>query len=67
MLERLIRSRVDRLGPQPREIITSASVLGREFGLSFLATVAQIEADRGAGLNSESPPGPLPHRRRNDR
>ena len=34
VLERLIRSRVDRLRPGPREVITSASVLGREFGLS---------------------------------
>ena len=31
VLERLIRSRVDRLGPLSREVITSASVLGREF------------------------------------
>ena len=34
VLERLIQSRVDRLGPQPREVILAASVLGREFGLS---------------------------------
>ena len=35
VLERLIRARVDRLGPRPREVIISASVIGREFGLSF--------------------------------
>ena len=42
VLERLIRSRVDRLGPQAREVIISASVLGREFGLSLLAAVAEV-------------------------
>ncbi|MGO9657379.1 MAG: AAA family ATPase [Acidimicrobiales bacterium] len=50
VLERLIRSRVDRLGPQPREIITSASVLGREFGLSLLAAVAEPDGDLGRAL-----------------
>ncbi len=32
VLERLVRSRVDRLGPQARGVIVSASVLGQEFG-----------------------------------
>ena len=50
VLERLIRSRVDRLGPQPREIITSASVLGREFGLSPLAAVAEFDGDLRTAL-----------------
>ncbi len=50
VLERLIRSRVDRLGPQAREIIISAAVLGREFGLSFLAAVAEVEEGLGSGL-----------------
>jgi class 3 adenylate cyclase/tetratricopeptide (TPR) repeat protein len=50
VLERLIRSRVDRLGPLNREIITSASVIGREFGLSSLAAAAEIEGDLGAAL-----------------
>ena len=50
VLERLVRSRVDRLGPQAREVIVSASVLGREFGPSFLATVAEVEGDLGTGL-----------------
>jgi hypothetical protein len=44
VLERLIRSWVDRLSPGPREVITSASVLGPEFGLSALAAVAEVEA-----------------------
>ena len=33
-----------------REIITSASVLGREFGVSLLAAVAEVEGELGAGL-----------------
>ena len=35
-LERLIRSRVDRLAPLPRETIVAASVLGPEFAHSAL-------------------------------
>ena len=50
MLERLIRSRVDRLGSRPREVIISASVLGPEFALSSLAAVAEDEEGLGAGL-----------------
>jgi tetratricopeptide (TPR) repeat protein len=50
VLERLVRSRVDRLGPQAREVIISASVLGREFGLSFLAAVAEVEGELATGL-----------------
>ncbi len=51
VLERLVRSRVDRLGPQAREVIISASVLGREFGLSFLAAVAEVEGELATGLS----------------
>jgi len=50
VLERLIRSRVDRLGPGPREVITSASVLGPEFGLSALAAVVEVEAGLATAL-----------------
>jgi class 3 adenylate cyclase/tetratricopeptide (TPR) repeat protein len=50
VLERLIRCRVDRLAPMNREIITSASVLGREFGVSLLTAVAEVEGELGAGL-----------------
>jgi DNA-binding SARP family transcriptional activator/tetratricopeptide (TPR) repeat protein len=50
VLERLIRCRVDRLAPMNREIITSASVLGREFAVSLLASVAEVEGELGAGL-----------------
>ena len=50
VLERLVRSRVDRLGPQARGVIISASVLGREFGLSGLAAVAEVEGGLEAGL-----------------
>ncbi len=48
VLERLIRSRVDRLRrPGPRDIITSASVLGREFDLSTVAAIAGVEGGPG--------------------
>jgi class 3 adenylate cyclase/tetratricopeptide (TPR) repeat protein len=49
-LERLIRSRVDRLGAQPGEIITAASVLGREFGLSLLTAVAEVKGELATAL-----------------
>ena len=39
VLERLVRSRVDRLSLAAREVIRSASVLGEEFPLSLLAAV----------------------------
>jgi predicted ATPase len=50
VLERLIRSRVDRLRPGPREVITSASVLGPEFGLSALAAIVELEAGLATDL-----------------
>jgi class 3 adenylate cyclase len=50
VLERLIRSGVDRLSPGPRELITSASVLGQEFGLSLLAAVAEPDGNLSTGL-----------------
>jgi predicted ATPase len=50
LLDRLIRSRVDRLGPWPREVIISASVIGREFALSALAAVAEPEGDLASAL-----------------
>ncbi|HXR23424.1 MAG TPA: AAA family ATPase, partial [Acidimicrobiales bacterium] len=50
LLDRLIRSRVDRLGPWPAEVIISASVLGREFTWSALAAAAEPEGDLGTAL-----------------
>jgi class 3 adenylate cyclase/tetratricopeptide (TPR) repeat protein len=50
LLDRLIRSRVDRLGPWPAEVIISASVLGREFTASALAAAAEPEGDLGTAL-----------------
>ena len=38
-LERVIRSRVDRLPTLPREVVTASSVFGAEFPLSALAVV----------------------------
>ena len=39
VLERLIRSRVDRLPSRPRQVLTSASVLGPEFSFPVLEAV----------------------------
>jgi class 3 adenylate cyclase len=50
LLDRLIRSRVDRLNPWQRDVISSASVIGREFALSALAAVAEPEGDLGLAL-----------------
>jgi class 3 adenylate cyclase/tetratricopeptide (TPR) repeat protein len=44
-LERLIRSRVDRLGPLARETIVAASVLGAEFSLSALGGLGVRHAE----------------------
>jgi predicted ATPase len=48
-LERLVRSRVDRLRPLQREVITAASVLGQDFALLELAQVT----DLGDSLDGE--------------
>jgi tetratricopeptide (TPR) repeat protein len=45
VLERLIRSRVDRLGPYQREAIMAASVLGAEFPLSALSAITNINGE----------------------
>ena len=42
-LERLVRSRVDRLGPAARNAVRLASVLGTEFWFSLLAAVAAAD------------------------
>ena len=68
VLERLIRSRVDRLRPLPHEAIVAASVLGTEFPLSALGAVAQINGGLPAavgelcatGLLTEVRTGPEP-------
>ncbi len=41
-LERLIRSRVDRLGALAHDAVVAASVLGVEFGLSALRAVTDL-------------------------
>jgi class 3 adenylate cyclase len=38
-IERMVRSRVDRLGPRPHNAIVAASVLGVEFNLAALTSV----------------------------
>ena len=50
-LERLVRSRVDRLEPAQREAITAASVLGQEFSLGALVNVSDL-GDQVAGAIS---------------
>jgi len=45
VLERLIRSRVDRLGQHQREAIMAASVLGAEFPLSALSAVTNFNGE----------------------
>ncbi len=42
-IERLVRSRVDRLGPGPRHAIVAGSVLGPEFSLAALANVTDLD------------------------
>jgi class 3 adenylate cyclase/tetratricopeptide (TPR) repeat protein len=62
-LERLIRSRVDRLGPQAHDAVVAASVLGVEFGLSALRAVTDLDGQLeevlaelcAAGLLAEVP------------
>ena len=44
-MERLIRARVDRLAPLPRETIVAASVLGPEFSQSALFAVTEINEE----------------------
>ena len=42
-LEGVIIARIDRLQPEWREVVTSASVLGRTFGLELLQAVSGLE------------------------
>ena len=50
-LERLVRSRVDRLGPTARDTVAAASVLGVEFSLPELAAVSPIEIGLSEALS----------------
>ena len=50
-LERLVRSRVDRLSPAARDAVRPASVLGFEFPLSLLAAVCAIGEPLGPALD----------------
>ena len=45
VLDRLVRSRVDRLAPGPRTAVVSASVLGHEFSIGSLALVTDLNGD----------------------
>jgi DNA-binding SARP family transcriptional activator len=50
-LERLVRSRVDRLSPAARDAVRPASVLGFEFPLSLLAAVCASGQSLGPALD----------------
>ena len=39
-VEKVVLARIDRLDTNPRDVLTAASVLGREFGLSLLESVS---------------------------
>ncbi len=49
-LERLVRSRVDRLRPAARDAVRPASVLGTEFGFSLLTAVCTADEPLGPAL-----------------
>ena len=49
-LERLVRSRVDRLSPAARDAVRPASVLGTEFSLSLLTAVCAADEPLGPAL-----------------
>ena len=49
-LERLVRSRVDRLSPAARDAVRPASVLGTEFPLSLLTVVCAADEPLGPAL-----------------
>jgi adenylate cyclase len=50
-LERMVRSRVDRLSPAARDAVRPASVLGTEFPLSLLAAVCGTGEPLGPALD----------------
>ena len=41
----VVGQRVARLGPEPRRVLSTAAVIGREFDLDVLAAVADLDAD----------------------
>lgn len=50
-LERLVRSRVDRLERGPRDAIVAASVLGPEFGLAALRAVTDLDGELAGAVS----------------
>jgi len=51
-LERLVRSRVDRLGPASREAMVAASVLGPDFSLGALTTVTDLDGGLASAVSA---------------
>jgi len=68
VLERLVRSRADRLTPAAQDVLRAASVLGQELGLPLLSALcpegdqlgAALEELSSAGLLQEVPKAPEP-------
>jgi adenylate cyclase len=62
VLERLVRSRVDRLGPAAQEAIRAAAVLGTEFTAPLLAAVLDSQPAALAPVLAELSASDLVHR-----
>ena len=62
VLERLVRSRVDRLGPAAQEAIRAAAVLGAEFTAPLLAAVLDRQSAALAPILDELSASDLVHR-----
>ena len=50
-LERLVRSRADRLGPVPHQVALAASVLGSEFSIGALGAITDVDAELPTALS----------------
>ena len=50
-VEKIVQSRIDRLDPRTREVVTSAAVLGRSFGLPLLQGVTEEPAGLLTSIN----------------
>ncbi len=64
VLERLVRTRIDRLEAGLRNVITAASVLGREFAISSLLAVTDLEGSLPEALGQLCTAGLLSEVRR---
>ncbi|MGQ0668365.1 MAG: ATP-binding protein, partial [Actinomycetota bacterium] len=51
-VERVLLARIDRLGPDEKDVLTAAAVLGREFQPDLLARLVEDDRDVGAVLDA---------------